>query len=69
MASKHDSNNYLNVPGVNPDRLEGRQRYIPITCTLSPGYKRKSRRKPYNLLITIILGNFINYLINSITNV
>ena len=30
---------YLNVPGVNPALFDGRQRYIPTTCTLSPGYK------------------------------
>ena len=38
------SDNYLKVPGVNPDRLEGRQRYIPITCTLSPGYKETQKQ-------------------------
>lgn len=56
MISNHDNYYmYLKVPGVNPDRLEGRQRYIPITCTLSPGYVRKAkttllRLETYNLL-------------------
>ena len=35
---------YLKVPGVKPDLLEGRQRYIPITCTLSPGFIKSKKR-------------------------
>ena len=40
---------YLKVPGVKPDLLEGRQRYIPITCTLSPGFI-KNKKKTLQLL-------------------
>lgn len=34
---------YRKVPGVKPDLLEGRQRYIPITCTLSPGFMKNKK--------------------------
>lgn len=45
---------YLKVPGVKPDLLEGRQRYIPITCTLSPGFMTNKKK---DIILLFIMFN------------